>query len=174
MEQAVLVAQLCLTLCDPMDYSPPGSFVHGILQTSILEWVAIPFSRGSSQPRDWTRVFCIAGRLFTLWVTKETLQCLEISYFIKKITYLYICLYWDLVVAGGIFSCGMWTLSCSTWDLVPWSGIESRPPAWGAWSLSHWTTREVHGDILECHMRDGVKSIRQRPETHPNILPCTG
>ena len=48
----VLVTQLCLTLCDPMDCSLPGSFVHGILQARILEWVAISFSRGSSQPRD--------------------------------------------------------------------------------------------------------------------------
>ena len=48
----VLVAQLCPTVCDPMDYSPPGSSVHGILQTRILEWVAIPSSRGSSWPRD--------------------------------------------------------------------------------------------------------------------------
>ena len=47
-------AQLCLTLFDPMDCSPPGSSVHGTLQAKILEWVAIPFSRGSSQPRDWT------------------------------------------------------------------------------------------------------------------------
>ena len=46
------VAQSCLTLCDPMDCSPPGSSVHGILQARILEWVAISFSRGSSQPRD--------------------------------------------------------------------------------------------------------------------------
>ena len=44
----VLVAQLCLTLCNPMDCSPPGSSVHGILQVRIVEWVAIPFSRGSS------------------------------------------------------------------------------------------------------------------------------
>ena len=48
----VLFAQLCLTLCDPMDYSPPGSSVHGILQTRILEWVAMPLSRGASRPRD--------------------------------------------------------------------------------------------------------------------------
>ena len=46
----VLIAQLCPTLCDPMDYSWPGSSVHGILQARILEWVAIPFSRGSSDP----------------------------------------------------------------------------------------------------------------------------
>ena len=52
----VLVAQSCLTLCDPMDCSPPDFSVHGILQARILEWVAIPFSRGSSGPRDWTRL----------------------------------------------------------------------------------------------------------------------
>ena len=50
------VVQLCLTLCDPMDYT-----VHGILQTRILEWVAFPFSRGSSQTRDRTQVSHIAG-----------------------------------------------------------------------------------------------------------------
>ena len=58
----VLVAQSCLTLCDPMNSSPPGSSVHGILQERILEWVAIPFSRGSSQPRDQTWVSCIILR----------------------------------------------------------------------------------------------------------------
>ena len=51
----MLVAQLCLTLWDPMDSSLPGSSVHEILQTRILEWVAVPFSRGSSQPRGRTR-----------------------------------------------------------------------------------------------------------------------
>ena len=48
----MLVTQLCPTLCDPMDYSPPGSSVHGTFQARILEWVAIPFSKGSSRPRD--------------------------------------------------------------------------------------------------------------------------
>ena len=52
----MLVAQLYLTLCDPIDCSPPGSSVHGILQARILEWVAMPFFRGSSRPRNWTRV----------------------------------------------------------------------------------------------------------------------
>ena len=56
------VAQPCATLCDPMDFSLPGSSVHGIFQARVLEWVAISFSRGSSQPRDRTQVFSIAGR----------------------------------------------------------------------------------------------------------------
>ena len=53
-----LVTQSCLILCDPMDCSPPGFSVHGILQARVLEWVAISFSKGSSQARDRTRVFC--------------------------------------------------------------------------------------------------------------------
>ena len=60
----VLVTQLCPALCDPMDCSLPGSSVHGILQARALEWVATPFSRGSSQPGDWTQVTCIASRFF--------------------------------------------------------------------------------------------------------------
>ena len=61
----------CSTLCDPMDCSLPGSSVPGIIQAGILEWVAISFSRRSSQPRDRTRVSHIAGRLFTIWATRE-------------------------------------------------------------------------------------------------------
>ena len=60
----MLIAQLCPTLCDPMDCSPPGSSVHGILQARTLEWVAIYFSRGSFQSRDQTQVSQIAGRFF--------------------------------------------------------------------------------------------------------------
>ena len=65
------VAQSRLTHCHPMDYSLPGSSVHGIFQARILEWVAISFSRGSSRPRDWTRVSHIVGRCFTIWATRE-------------------------------------------------------------------------------------------------------
>ena len=60
------VSQSCLTLCDPMDYT-----VNGILLARILEWVAVPFSRGSSQPRDWTQASHVAGRFFTSWATRE-------------------------------------------------------------------------------------------------------
>ena len=60
------VAQSCPTLCDVMDCSLPGCSIHGILQARILEWGAISFSRRFSQPRDWTQVFCIIGRRFTI------------------------------------------------------------------------------------------------------------
>ena len=64
-ESEMLVAQSCLTLCNPMDCSLPGSSVLGILQAGILEWVAIPFYKGSSRLRDQTCVSLIAGRYFT-------------------------------------------------------------------------------------------------------------
>ena len=70
-----LVVQLSPTLCDPMDCSPPGSSVHEISQASILEWVASPFSSGSSWPRNQTRVSCIAGGFFIIWATKEAPLC---------------------------------------------------------------------------------------------------
>ena len=63
----VLLTQSYPTLCDPMDCSSPGSFVCGILQARILEWVAISFSRGSSEPRDQTQVSCIVGEFLTIW-----------------------------------------------------------------------------------------------------------
>ena len=63
------VAQSCPTLCDPMGCSLPGSSVHGIFQARVLEWVAISFSRGSSQTMD--RTSRIAGRRFTIWATRE-------------------------------------------------------------------------------------------------------
>ena len=71
----VLVTQSCPSICDPMDCSLPGSSVHWILQARILEWVTIPFSRGSSQSRDWTQVSCITGRFFTNWAIREDHVC---------------------------------------------------------------------------------------------------
>ena len=67
----VFIAQSCLTVWDPTDCGPPGSAVHRILQARILEWVAISFSRDSSPPKYRTPVSRIAGRLFTVWATRE-------------------------------------------------------------------------------------------------------
>ena len=73
----VKVTQSCPTLCDPMDYT-----VHGILQASILEWVTFPFSRGSSQLRDWTQVSHIAGGFFTSLSTREASKsCISVNPF---------------------------------------------------------------------------------------------
>ena len=65
------VAKSCPTLWDPMDFSPPGSSVHGILQARILEWVAIFSSRGSSWPRDWAPVSCTSRPVLYHWATWE-------------------------------------------------------------------------------------------------------
>ena len=73
------VAQSCLTLCDPMDCSLPGPFVHGIFQARVLVWVTISFSRGSSWPRDRTWVSCIAGRCLTIWATREAQTVVPLS-----------------------------------------------------------------------------------------------
>ena len=62
----VLITQSCLTLCGPVDCSPPGYSAHGILQARILEWVAIPFPKGPSQP--------IAVRFFIIWATRKDLN----------------------------------------------------------------------------------------------------
>ena len=75
----VLVAQSCPILCDPMDYNPPGSSVHEILQARIPEWVAVLFSRGSSRPRDWTEIYHIAGRFFTVWAPREAHKVKSLS-----------------------------------------------------------------------------------------------
>ena len=71
-KKKVKVTQLCPILCDPIDYT-----VHGILQARILEWVAVPFSRGSSQPRDRNQVSCIASGFFISWATKEAQEYLS-------------------------------------------------------------------------------------------------
>ena len=80
----ILGTQSLSTLCSPMDYSPPGSSIHRVLQARVLEWVAMPFSRGSSSPRDWTWVSCIAGSFFTMWATREAswlaLVCAQVQW----------------------------------------------------------------------------------------------
>ena len=87
-----LVIPSCLTLCDSMDCSLLSSSVHGVLQAQILEWVAIPLSRGSFWPRDWAWGSYTAGRFFTIWATRKPSISTSLfssltqwlSYFIKK------------------------------------------------------------------------------------------
>ena len=77
----VSITQSSPTLCDSMDCTPPGSSLRGILQARILEWIAIPFSRRSSQPRDWTWVSHIVGRFLTIWATGTPLVWIYYSAF---------------------------------------------------------------------------------------------
>ena len=106
-------AQSCLSLCDPMDCSPPGSSVHVISQTRILEWVAISFSKGSSPPRDQTWVSCLPGGFFTNWAIREA--------------------HWNLRLV-------QMTGQVSTWVCVRWSFCESELLDFSA-SASHGAER---------------------------------
>ena len=78
------VTQLCLTLCDPVDCSLLVSSVHGIFQARVLEWIAISFFRGSSQPRNRTHVSHTVGRRFTIWATREVLWTWEGNFYLFK------------------------------------------------------------------------------------------
>ena len=104
-----LVVQPCLTLCDPMDCSPPGSSVHGIFQARVLEWVAIFFSRGSSQPRDRTWVSHIVSRCFTDWATREVMN-IYFNFNFKLITNFFFFYY--KYVLWNVWSTLYWKIIC--------------------------------------------------------------
>ena len=144
-----LVAQSCVTLCDPTDCSPPGSSVHGISQARILEWVAISSSRGSSQPRDWTHLSSLAGRFFTTEppgekAGKGSWKCY--SKFHRQSS-----LFPGSLTANCTTAFGgkkknfffFWLCSAAWGLLAPWPRIEPASPTVESRSLSHWTTREV-------------------------------
>ena len=101
---AANLLQSCPTLCDPLDSSPPGFSVHGILQARILEWVAISFSGRSSPPRDRTQVSHIAGRCFTVWATREAIFSLLLTKFAFQVFLPFL-----LLLSVGEESCvGLW------------------------------------------------------------------
>ena len=112
----VIVAQLYLTLCDPMDCRLPDTSVHGISQARILEWVAIPFCRWSFWPRDRTWVSCIAGRFFLVWATREAFVTI------------YVCVL--LLLLLSCFSCAQ---LCATL----WTAAYQASPSMGFSSQEH-------------------------------------
>ena len=111
-----LVVQSCLTLCDPVNCSPPSSSVHGILQARILEWGAIPFSRGSSQPKDWTW----SSALWADSLPSEPPGKPIFKVFIALVTILLLLFYVLVFFFFGHEASGV---------LVPWPGIEPPPSA---------------------------------------------
>ena len=122
------VAQLCPTLCDPMDCTSQAPLVRELFQAIVLEWVAISFYRGSSQPRDRTRVSCIVGRRFTAWATSAVQKVLLIIYFI-----------YVAATAKSLQSC--LTLCDPTDGLLPGSSVpgilQTRTLEWVAISFSN-------------------------------------
>ena len=152
---AVLVTQLCLTLCDPMNCSPPGASVHGILPARILELVAMPFSRRSSQSRGWTQVSSTAGGLFTIWAMgkpplslrapRSGFKCCDevlclmycrdhFSLFLIQLLLYNIFIY---CLFGSVL---YWAARGIT---VPRLEIKPVPPALGGRRVNHWAARGV-------------------------------
>ena len=136
----VLVTQSSLTLCDPLDCSLSGSSVHGILQARILEWVAIPFSRGSSRPRDWTQLSYTAGIFFTVWATREAhsyaylwLVCWMVS--LLKMEPCLILSTYQNAWPGGVWSTRDWWMNKWKWGRSGSGFYESRIGSEFAWIL---------------------------------------
>ena len=129
----MLVAQSYPTLWDPVDCSQPGASVHEIPQARILEWVAYPFSRGSSQPRDWTSVSCIAGIFFTVRGTRGALLREELALGLCRRT-------WSSAGNEGSGTCSQSSLNClpaSSWclgssDMFAW-GLRCPLVLWTPW-----------------------------------------
>ena len=107
------------TLCDPMDCSPPGSSIHGIFQARVLEWVAISFSRGSSPPRDRTRVSCIASWCF-YYLSHEGRCFLELSCFFDDPTDV-----GNLISGSSAFSKTSWNIWKFTVHILLKPGLEN-------------------------------------------------
>ena len=123
------VIQSYPTLCDPMDCSPPGSSVHGILQARILEWVAISFSRRSSQPRDQTQVSHIAGRCFNLWATREALTFYNILMQLLTQSCPTLCIPMDCSPPGFSIH-GIFQATVLEWVAISFSRRSSQPRDW--------------------------------------------
>ena len=115
-----VVAKSCLTLCNPMDYSLPGSPVHGILQARILEWVAISSSRGSSWPRDRTHISWIGSQVLYQWATSEAPRSWVCFYF----ACVFICTVLELHISDIIqyHTSLLSTLGCPKPSAVLWYG----------------------------------------------------
>ena len=171
---SILSSQSCLTLCDPMDCSLPGSSVHGILQARILKWIAIPFSRGSSRPRDWIHVSWMAGRFFTIWANRETgyspkeLINLRIGiqrYFClnKNITYSAV----DKIVhVHSVVSDSLWPHGVlTTRFLCPWES-PGKNTGVGCHFLLQWVflTQELNLCLLNCRLILYCLSHRGSPD----------
>ena len=160
--------------CNPMDFSPPGSSVHGILQARILEWVAISFSRGSSQTRNQTWVSCMAGKFFTVWAMSESSIFWHISlYNILKITFINITTsiikkffrYWEivkLIVANTSFS--------KFWFLLKYQFLSSVTNTVSSWNdrFSLFIFDKIFGRCLNNHswstVLSGKLGISNKPE----------
>ena len=135
------VCSLSLTLCNPMDSSPPGSSVHGISQARILEGTSISFSRGLSVPKDWTHIFCLGRRILYHWATRETTYWYSwlsnIYYMYSNVWFLYINIYDRKLSRIFLFAWNMW--ASIFWWCIRW-GLTKLGREWDRLLLSIWVT----------------------------------
>ena len=145
----VLATQLCTTLCNPVDCRPPGSSVHGILSARILEWVPIPFSRGSSEPREWIWVSCTAVRFSTIWATREVHE--KPRQHIKKLRH----------HSGNKGRMWFFHWSCTDVKVGPWKKLSAEELMLlncGAGEES-WESLGLHGDPTSQSYRKSILNI---------------
>ena len=153
--------QLCPTLYDPMDHSPPGSSDHGILHARILELAAVPSSRGSSQPRDQTLVSCIAGSFFTVWTTREACKWKGNW---KKRRHMYML---DIHICVFIFSAGK-EYACNVGDLGLIPGLGRSPWEGKGYPLQHSGLENSMG--LQRPGHDWATFTSHGPISYPKLL----
>ena len=159
---ACLVAQ---TLCNPLDYSPPGSSVHGILQARILLWLAISFSTGSSRPKDRTRVSCVsctAGGFFTRWTIHSIMVYIKNrdshrnwSFSPGPHTYLLTTATHMAPVRGCHFGLSCYASFCSLG--TSYSSRTSTKAIWG--ELIH-----AHGQTISCSLLPSAQCLPSSPQ----------
>ena len=126
--------QSCPAVCNSMNCSPPGCSVHGIFQARILEWVAISFSRGSSWPRDWTQVSCMAGGFFTVWATREDCQITARILIQESLVSWGQSSRWNGFVVGVVQSLShVWLFATS------WTVAHQSPPSMGFYRQEYWS-----------------------------------
>ena len=162
--------QLCPTLCDPMDCSPPGSSVHGIRQAGILGWVATPSSRGSSWSRDWTHIFYVSCRqacsLLLIPPGKRMCVCVCVCGCVCVCVVAKSCLTlftpWTVAHQAPL---SIWVPKQEYWHELPFSppgdlpkpGIETVTPEFaGGLILYHWASREGHDAYSWEHLSRSV------------------
>ena len=140
----VKVAQSCPTLWEPMDNT-----VHGILQARILEWVAFPFCRGSSQPRDRTQVSHIAGRFFTNWATRSVKFSLIVEMEMGGRWSLATELKLQASIVPVLSLVAPWHAGSFQTRKIPKHRDQTCVPCIGRQILNHWTTRKVQFCVSE-------------------------
>ena len=161
---------MCRTLCNPMNCSPPCSSIHGIFQARILEWIAIFFSRGSSQPRDWTQVSHTAGRLFTILATRESLALFLLFYFKSWKDRMHAQLYMTLhnpidCSLPGSSALEIFQARILEWVAISFSRRSFQPRDWT--QVSHivgrcftiWATRETKRKLHQFKLLPELKTI---------------